>query len=106
MLAVLCVAAALLMWGMFGLLDAHARANDAVPPPMAQREEPPPGPRLQATPSRDLAEFKAAQQRALSSYAWIDKDAGVVRIPVDRALELVEKSGLPHRTASPPEKKQ
>ncbi len=31
----------------------------------------------------------------LNTYAWVDKDAGVVRIPVDRAIDLLAQKGLP-----------
>lgn len=36
-----------------------------------------------------LAEVEAKQQELVSSYAWVDKEAGITRIPVDRAMELV-----------------
>lgn len=36
-----------------------------------------------------LGEVTAKQQELISNYAWADKEAGVVRIPVDRAMELV-----------------
>ena len=36
-----------------------------------------------------LAELRGKEQTAATSYAWIDKDKGVVRLPIDRAVELV-----------------
>ncbi|MGH8017166.1 MAG: hypothetical protein ACREIA_02580 [Opitutaceae bacterium] len=35
-----------------------------------------------------LAELHAKERSAATSYGWIDQAAGVVRLPVDRAMEL------------------
>jgi hypothetical protein len=48
----------------------------------------PPEPRLQTHPARDIAEFRAQEDAILHGYGWVDKNAGVVRIPVARAMEL------------------
>ena len=55
----------------------------------------PPAPRLQATPERELAAFRAQEDAILGSYAWVEKDRGVVRIPIDQALRIVAERGLP-----------
>lgn len=36
-----------------------------------------------------LAELRGKEQTAATTYAWVDKNAGVVRLPLDRAMELV-----------------
>jgi hypothetical protein len=36
-----------------------------------------------------LAELRGREQQAASTYGWIDQPAGVVRLPIDRAIELV-----------------
>ncbi len=33
----------------------------------------------------------------MHSYGWVDQPAGVVRIPIDRAMELLAQRGLPTR---------
>ncbi|HVU34779.1 MAG TPA: hypothetical protein VHE61_15205 [Opitutaceae bacterium] len=39
-----------------------------------------------------LAELKADQAKELETYGWVDQKAGVVRLPIERAMELtVEK---------------
>lgn len=38
----------------------------------------------------------------LHSYGWVDQKAGVVRIPIDRAMTLLLQRGLPARKAQPP----
>jgi len=36
----------------------------------------------------------------LEGYQWLDEDAGVVRIPIERAMELLAERGLPSRSAA------
>jgi len=55
----------------------------------------PPAPRLQVTPERDLAAFRAQEDAILGSYAWVEKDRGIARIPIDEALRIVAERGLP-----------
>jgi hypothetical protein len=49
----------------------------------------PPEPRLQVNPQADLQEYLQNQREALTSYGWISRPEGRVRIPIDRAMELV-----------------
>lgn len=60
----------------------------------------PPKPRLQVEPHLELEQFCAAQQQSLEGYSWISQQAGVVHIPVDRAMDLVLQRGLPTRPAT------
>jgi len=59
----------------------------------------PPGPRLQVNAHEDLNDYLQEQEQTLDSYGWIDQGAGVVRIPIDRAMDLVLQKGLPARAA-------
>jgi hypothetical protein len=52
-------------------------------------------PQLQLAPRDDLKAFQAREDRLLNSYGWIDKTAGVVRVPISRAMELLIERGLP-----------
>jgi hypothetical protein len=36
-----------------------------------------------------LAQMRARESDTLNSYIWVDQQAGVIRVPVDRAIELV-----------------
>ena len=58
----------------------------------------PPRPVLQVTPARDLRQYMDQQGAVLNSYGWVDQKAGVVRIPIDRAMDLLLQKGLPVRT--------
>ena len=57
----------------------------------------PPQPRLQTNPTGDLQQLREVEDAKLHSYGWIDKGAGVVRIPIDRAMDLLAQRGLPTR---------
>lgn len=58
----------------------------------------PPFPRLQVSPPSDLGAFRAREEAELNTYGWINKTSGVVRVPIERAMELVLQQGLPVRT--------
>lgn len=62
--------------------------------PMEIREEVR-GPLLQPHPEVELADYRAAQKQKLSAYAWIDRDQKKVQLPIERAMELVAKNGIP-----------
>jgi hypothetical protein len=55
----------------------------------------PPGPRLQAFPAKDLVEFKKHAANRAESYGWVDKPNGIAHVPVEKAIEMVLKNGLP-----------
>jgi hypothetical protein len=84
------------MWWMLEAMIAGGRAADPTPPPLAEARQPalPPGPRLQASPERELERYRARENALLSSYGWKDEAAGTVRIPVRRAMEVVAAQGL------------
>jgi len=56
-----------------------------------------PAPRLQVAPETDLAALRTREQAELNNYGWVDRQAGVVRIPIERAMDLVVQRGLPVR---------
>ena len=61
-----------------------------------------PLPQVQKTPVLDLEKYRAGETQALNSYGWVDQQKGVVRIPIDKAMDMVVQKGLPVRTAAPP----
>jgi hypothetical protein len=63
----------------------------------------PPEPRLEEAPNTDLQEMRAAEDQVLSSYAWLDQSNGIVRLPIDRAMDLIAQRGLPARKESGPQ---
>lgn len=63
--------------------------------PSAHVAEQPPAPHLQIDPHVDLTALRAAKDAQLSHYGWIDQSGGVVRLPIDRAMQLTAERGLP-----------
>ena len=54
-----------------------------------------PQPRLEVKPGASLAELHAAENVDLNSYGWIDRKNGTMRIPIERAMQLLIERGLP-----------
>jgi len=88
-------------WILLVHWKARQAARDPRPSPLAEASAPrlPPEPRLQAAPVKDMEELRARETSTLTSYGWVDRRAGVGRIPIDRAIDLLLENGLP---APPP----
>ena len=56
-----------------------------------------PEPRLQIYPTADWEKYQGEEKKKLNSYGWVDRRNGVIRIPIERAMELVVQRGLPTR---------
>ena len=103
------VLAALLMWGLLHYFDAR-KAKEAPPPaPLATGVRLPPEPRLQgapgsaSSPTQDIRRFREQEDQMLDSYGWIDRQNGVIRIPIEQAKKLIEQGGL---SVTPPSASQ
>ncbi len=83
--------AALVHLGLYFLVESYAaqfRQSDPQKSPLAAQRDRPPGPRLQDTPLADFEDYQSQQERLTDSYGWVDRKQGVVRIPVEQAMEL------------------
>jgi hypothetical protein len=98
-LAVVAVVVHLIVWGMFRYFNAREGQPVAAEYPLAatQAAKTPPEPRLQTNPKQDLRDLHDQEEQILGSYGWVDKNAGVVRIPIDQAITLTLQRGLPAR---------
>jgi hypothetical protein len=105
-LTLLCVVIYLVVFGMYRLLDSYASTHQPPLSPMVApesdtrivtREDPQtfPQPRLEENERTQLRSFIEDQDRELTTYDWVDKAKGIVRIPIDRAMELIVQRGLP-----------
>jgi hypothetical protein len=56
-----------------------------------------PTPQLLIDEPKTLAEIRAGEEKILKGYGWVDQQKGVVRIPVEQAMDLLVKRGLPVR---------
>jgi hypothetical protein len=55
----------------------------------------PPGPRLQTNPGADLQRFRAEEQKRLDTYYWVDRQKGIVHIPIEQAMKKLAETGIP-----------
>lgn len=65
----------------------------APPQYQASQDELPPAPRLEVRGSRNLKEFREAEEKQLESYGWVNRERNIVRIPITRAMDLVAERG-------------
>jgi hypothetical protein len=99
----LLVVTAIVYFVYVGLLKRETSRDQPLNPlAAAQRAKDPrrgaerfPTPRLQTAPYVELKSFREAEDRVLNGYAWIDKRAGVVQIPVSRAIDIIAERGIP-----------
>src|SRR6185436_20170837 len=90
LMAAVTIATFVAMGVMFQRMEAREDANDRPRPPMAVRGHPePPAPRLEIAPSRTRTRQRAHEKEILTTYFWVDREQGVVRIPIERAMDLV-----------------
>ena len=101
------------LFGMFQYFDRQAAVADPAQNPLLVGEKPPatpvsrfPQPRLQANAAADLVKIQATEQEKLATYGWVDRNAGVVRMPIDQAMRLVAQRGVPVWPAPPPQPPQ
>jgi len=74
-------------------VDSRSTAN-----PMSEYRATPTAPLLQATTRVELEAYERTEEEVLTGYGWIDQESGVVRIPIEQAMELVLERGLPDAT--------
>lgn len=95
-----------LIWVVIGRLESSARSAAPPPSPLereirASAAEGPPGPLLQPNPDAEMQQMRRQEDHLLSTYGWVDRNQGIVRLPIERAIDLVLASGLPQRPTTP-----
>jgi len=95
-LSLLIIGAFVAMWLLFVYFDSVAhKAEQREANPWGNVDYRPPEPRLQTSPAADMQQMLERQNQLMKSYGWVNKASGIVRIPVDRAMDIVAKKGLP-----------
>jgi hypothetical protein len=111
-----------LLWGLYRYLDKEAEQRNPPPNPMVQQQPEAkstmmqsssmtaekesqtvqrltatfPEPRLQVDDARDMNKMRQTENQQLEGYQWVNKETGTVRVPIDRAMELILERGLPN----------
>jgi hypothetical protein len=101
-LAVVLVAITSFEAALTGTPPSVSRPADLINGLQAAPAPTPPEPRLEAQSGQTLDPYRAGQEQKLSSYGWVDRQTGVARMPIDRAMDLVAQRGLSARAASTP----
>jgi hypothetical protein len=90
------IASIFLMIGLFRYFEMREDAGKGRPAGVdLNTGKLPPEPRLQDSAVQDLRQIRAAEDKVLNTYGWVDQKKGVVKIPVDRAIDLLTQRGLP-----------
>ena len=112
-LVIACIVVVFAMGAMFAYLAKREdKKNPPIPASMVQeKQQAPPEPRLSGValdangqvsprsvyPRVELKELREDEAAILNNYAWVDPDHGIVRIPIDQAIDIVAKKGLPSK---------
>ena len=100
-LTIVTLVCQILMWALFAVFEKRTASSDTPRSPLAAPQGTlPPAPNLVTNEPGTLHSFRESEDTVLSTYDWVDKDKGVVRIPIDRAKELLLERGLPTRGAT------
>ncbi|MFZ1006886.1 MAG: hypothetical protein WAN65_08625 [Candidatus Sulfotelmatobacter sp.] len=112
-LLALGIATALCMFGLRGLyafLDHHEKMSQPGVNPLVTNipedtrhvapgypQQTFPSPKLEEDERGQLNGIRLNEEKTLYSYGWVDEKAGTVRIPIERAMDLIVQRGLPVR---------
>jgi hypothetical protein len=112
-LIALIVVTALCLFGIRGLYEFLDRRDKAEQPPVnplvtnmpddtlhvapGYPQSVFPDPKLEEDERGQLNGILLNEEKILYSYGWVDQKAGTVRIPIERAMELLAQRGLPVR---------
>ncbi|MGI9101213.1 MAG: hypothetical protein ACR2IF_02100 [Terriglobales bacterium] len=106
-LAATCLVILLIAWGLLRYfaqqpLSSVPRTAAIVTPtrqisPKGDPAQRFPAPQLQPDPVADLNKFRTSVEERLNSYGWVDQDAGIAHIPIEKAIDMMSQTGLPAR---------
>jgi hypothetical protein len=79
-------------WLFEGRAQTAAKTDQQYPLAVGQVREPP-APHLQTQPFKDIYLLRQGELEKLSTYGWVDKDAGIARIPIEDAMQMMSERG-------------
>ena len=102
----LAVSAVIIHFGIGVLYELMIRQSVELeqPYPLAQGQEDqlPPAPRLQQFPANDYYQFRVGEEALLQEYGWMNRESGLVHIPIDQAMRLTLERGVLQSVAPDP----
>ncbi|MGA2359045.1 MAG: hypothetical protein ABSF66_08605 [Terriglobales bacterium] len=110
-LAIVGVVTYFIIVGMYSFLDKYERSQMATASPLVTSKgamsrvvtqadmdkafKDNGAPLLETNERGQFGDFLINQENRLNSYGWVDEKAGVAHIPIERAMDLIVKQGLP-----------
>ena len=106
-LVLVCAMVYVVVGAMYHFFDRYQKAHEPPQNPLVQatnsdtRHAAPedaskfPFPRLETNERGQLNEQRLREEETLNTYGWLDQNAGVAHIPIQRAMELIVERGLP-----------
>ena len=92
-LVIICLLSMTMLLGLFRFFASRHDPLATVDPVKVFPE-----PRLEKSPMPDLKAVRDAEDQLLHGYAWADPKQGLVRIPIEQAIDVLAKRGLPSRS--------
>jgi hypothetical protein len=80
------------VWVLYRFYERLDQSQDVRRSLVEQPSPIPPEPRLQVDPQEELQRFRQSQMELLNSYGWVSKEEKRVRIPIERAMEVVAEN--------------
>lgn len=80
-------------------IDRSVEADQPYPLATGQEERLPPAPRLQQFPRNDIYQFRTDENALLERYGWMNREAGIVHIPIEEAMRITVERGVLQSTA-------
>jgi hypothetical protein len=93
-LATLVVAALIASYALYNFFYAGVTRSRPQPSPLSYNREPTPEPRLMVKSGDEMKAMRAEENKILNGYDWVDRDKGIVRLPIERAIEIIAERGL------------
>ena len=102
-LIIVAIVTHFLMWGLYRYFASREPYVQSAGP---ARNQLPPEPRLQGAPGHEihpveeLNSMRAAEDSVLTTYAWVAQASGTARIPIEQAITMLARRGLPSRSGA------
>lgn len=102
LMAAALIAVILTIMGVLSWMYAHLYSSAPAIPVRQTQEQFGNAPHARTSIEDDWKAINAQTSQHLEGYGWIDREHGLVRIPIQRAMDLIATQGLPARPGATP----
>jgi hypothetical protein len=82
------------VWILYRWFEGHQPRAEYRPTLVEMPNTPPPEPHLQLSPPTEYQEQRKREEKILNGYGWVDRDKGLVHIPIDEAMKTLAERGV------------